>query len=66
LKSLRVLGAALKESYVDFLIMVVILTVVAFLFGAATYYAERSLNSDTFDSIPISTYWTIVTITSLG
>lgn len=66
LKSLRVLGATLKESYVDFLIMVVIITVVAFLFGAAAYYAERSVNSDAFDSIPISTYWAMVTITSLG
>ena len=66
LKSLRVLGATLKESYVDFLIMVVIITVVAFLFGAAAYYAERSVNSEAFDSIPVSTYWAMVTITSLG
>lgn len=66
LKSLRVLGATIKEAYVDFLIMVMIITVVACLFGAAAYYTERSVNIQSFDSIPVSTYWAMVTITSLG
>lgn len=66
LKSLKVLTATLKESYVDFTIMIVILTLVAFLFGAATYFAEKDLNRDAFDSILIATYWAILTITSVG
>ena len=66
LKSLRVLSATLKESFVDFLIMIVILTFIAFLFGAATYYAEESVNGSVFDSIPKATYWGIITITTVG
>ena len=66
LKSLRVLSSTLRESYVDFTIMIVILTLVAFLFGAATYFAEKDLNNQSFDSIPKATYWAILTITSVG
>ncbi|UJR24520.1 hypothetical protein I4U23_005895 [Adineta vaga] len=66
LKSLQVLSATLKESYVDFTIMIVILTLVAFLFGAATYFAEKDTDRESFDSILIATYWAILTITSVG
>jgi hypothetical protein len=66
LKSLHVLSATIKESYVDFTIMVVISTLVAFLFGAATYFAEKDSNGESFDSILKGTYWAIQTITSVG
>ena len=65
-KSLRVLSSTLKESFVDFLIMMVILTLLAFLFGAATYFAEQDINDTVFDSIPRATYWGIITITTVG
>jgi hypothetical protein len=66
LKSLHVLSATIKESYVDFTIMVVISTLVAFLFGAATYFAEKDSNGESFDPILKGTYWSIQTITSVG
>ena len=66
LKSLRVLSATIRESMVDFLVMVCILTLVAFLFGAATYFAEQATNGDVFDSIPRATYWGIITLTGVG
>jgi hypothetical protein len=66
LKSSRVLSATLKESYVDFTIMIVILTLVSFLFGAATYFAEKDSNGESFDSILKATYWAVLTITSVG
>ena len=65
-KSVRVLASTMKESVPDFLIMIAILTLLAFLFGAGVYFAEHSSNSITFDSIPKATYWGIITITSVG
>jgi len=66
LKSLRVLSATVKESLIDFAVMITILTLLAFLFGAATYFAEQTDNGDVFDSIPKATYWGIITITGVG
>ena len=66
LKSLRILGATVKESLIDFALMATLLTLLAFLFGAATYFAEKEINGNTFDSIPKATYWGIITITGIG
>ncbi len=66
LKSLRVLGSTLKESFLDFIIMIAMLTLLAFLFGAAIYFAEQDTNGQVFDSIPRATYWGILTITAVG
>jgi hypothetical protein len=66
LKSLRILGATVKESLVDFAVMATLLTLLAFLFGAATYFAEKEINGNTFTSIPKATYWGIITITGIG
>lgn len=65
-KSLRVLAATVRQSLLDFLIMIIILTLLGFLFGAAAYFAEKSSNQQEFDSIPKATYWGIITITSVG
>jgi hypothetical protein len=65
-KSLRVLAATLRQSIPDFIIMIVILTLSSFLFGAATYYAETDTNSEEFDSIWKATYWGVMTITTVG
>ncbi|CAF3710915.1 unnamed protein product [Rotaria sp. Silwood1] len=66
LKSLRVLSSTLKESFTEFIIMMIILTLLAFMFGAATYFAEENTNGQVFDSIPKATYWGIITITTTG
>jgi len=65
-KSLRVLATTIRQSLLDFLIMILILTLLAFLFGAAAYYAENDLNPQAFDSILKATYWGIITITAVG
>jgi hypothetical protein len=65
-KSLRVLAATLRQSVPDFIIMIIILTLSSFLFGAATYYAEYDTNYEEFDSIWTATYWGVITITSVG
>jgi hypothetical protein len=46
--------------------MILILTLLAFLFGAAAYYAENDSNPQAFDSILKATYWGIITITAVG
>lgn len=66
IKSLRALGATVRESLPDFFIMINILTLLSFLFGSAAYFAENDSNSDAFDSIPKATYWGIITIASVG
>jgi hypothetical protein len=66
IKSLRVLAATIKQSIPDFIIMIIILTLSGFLFGAATYFAENDTNYEGFDSIWKATYWGIMTITSVG
>jgi hypothetical protein len=65
-KSLRVLVTTIRQSLLDFLIMIVILTLFGFLFGAAGYYAENASNGDDYDSILKATYWGIITITGVG
>ncbi|UJR30486.1 hypothetical protein I4U23_018019 [Adineta vaga] len=65
-KSLRVLATTVRQSLLDFLIMIIILTLLGFLFGSAAYYAENDSNSAAFDSILKATYWGIITITSVG
>ncbi|CAF4362013.1 unnamed protein product, partial [Rotaria sp. Silwood2] len=65
-KSLRALVATIRESLPDFFIMINILTLLSFLFGAAAYFAENDANGQAFDSIPKATYWGIITIASVG
>ncbi len=65
-KSLRVLATTVRQSLLDFFIMIIILTLLGFLFGSAAYYAENPTNGQSFDSIIKSTYWGIITITSIG
>jgi potassium voltage-gated channel Shaker-related subfamily A protein 1 len=65
-KSLRVLATTVRQSLLDFFIMIIILTLLGFLFGAAAYYAENSSNGVAFDSIPKATYWGVMTVTTVG
>lgn len=65
-KSLRVLAATMEESIPDFLLMIIILTVLSFLFGSAAYFAEHESNGQVYDSIFKATYWGVITITSVG
>ena len=66
IKSLRVLTSTLQQSIPDFFIMIIILTLLGFLFGAGAYFAENPTNGQAFDSILKATYWGIITITSVG
>ena len=60
------LATTIRQSLLDFFIMIIILTLLGFLFGAAAYYAENDSNGQAFDSIFKATYWGIITITSVG
>jgi hypothetical protein len=46
--------------------MIIILTLLSFLFGASAYFAENDTNGVAFDSIFKATYWGVMTITSVG
>ncbi|CAF3669036.1 unnamed protein product, partial [Adineta steineri] len=66
IQSLRVLASTLKESLADFIIILTFLSLSGFLFGAAFYFTENSMNENMFDSIPTATYYGIMTITAVG
>ena len=66
IKAIRVLAVTLRESLPDFGILITILTLLAFLFGAGAYFAENGSNASQFNSIPKATYWGMVTITTVG
>jgi hypothetical protein len=65
IKAIRVLAITLGESLADFIILIVILTLLAFLFGAFVYYVEGDTNT-AFNSIFTATYWGLVTVTTVG
>ena len=66
IKSLRALITTIRQSLLDFLIMIIILTLLSFILGAAAYFAENDTNGSAYDSIFEATYWGIMTITSVG
>ncbi|CAF4420359.1 unnamed protein product [Rotaria sp. Silwood2] len=66
IKAIRVLAITLSESFVDFIILAVILTLLGFVFGAIVYYIESDVNGTEFNSIFTATYWGIITITTVG
>ncbi|CAF3737511.1 unnamed protein product [Rotaria sp. Silwood1] len=66
IKTIHVLAVTVKESMLDFLILAITLTLMAFLFGATVHLIESTSGNSSFDSIPKATYWGIVTITSVG
>lgn len=65
-KSVRVLILTVRQSIFEFFILMTTLVLLAFLFGSAVYFAENDTNGEVFDSIPKSTYWGIITITTVG
>ncbi|CAF4436778.1 unnamed protein product [Rotaria socialis] len=65
-KSLRVFITTVKQSLLDFLSVIIIITVVGFLFGTAVFYAENGSNEQVFNSVFTATYWGVSTVTSLG
>ena len=65
-RRLEVIGIILKSSLKSFQLIMICLVVVV-MFGASIIYAVESHQSETsFKSIPISAWWSIQTVTSLG
>jgi len=62
-KSMDAFNSIMKGSLIDLVTMFMIFTLFAFLFGAVTFFAESKAN-DMFNSIPIATYWGIITIST--
>ncbi|CAF0913555.1 unnamed protein product [Rotaria sp. Silwood1] len=65
-KSLHVFVKTVRQSLLDFFIMIIIITAIGFFLGATAYYVENSSLNKTFNSIFTATYWGIITIASVG
>ncbi len=60
----QVLGKALKSSRYKIIVFFLFLLILVFIFGTLMYLIEGSENG--FHSIPLSIYWAIVTLTTVG
>ncbi|HRD81379.1 MAG: ion transporter [Saprospiraceae bacterium] len=59
------IAGALKASRYKISIFLYVVVLVTFVFGSVMYFVEGGVN-ESFDSIPRSVYWCIVTITTVG
>lgn len=59
------IAGALKASRYKISIFLYVVVLVTFVFGSVMYFVEGGVN-ESFDSIPRSIYWCIVTITTVG
>lgn len=66
-KRLKVVGEIIKSSFGDFQLLMLCLAMLIIFGGSLMYYIEGLPNkSSAFESIPISLWWAIQTITTLG
>lgn len=59
-------GIALKASLAELLSLGLFLLIDVVVFASALYYAEMDVEKTSFDSIPASCWWAVVTVTTLG
>jgi len=64
--TMKVLGKTVKASVEDLWTMCFLILIGTILFGSIAYYCEQWDDGTVFDSIPISCWWALVTITTLG
>ncbi|KAL7670058.1 hypothetical protein ACOME3_004996 [Neoechinorhynchus agilis] len=65
-QGLRILGYTLKSCAKELGFLVFSMSLVIVIFATTMYYTERNVPDTTFVSIPVSAWYTIVTLTTLG
>lgn len=64
-RGLRIMFLALKASFPEMLLLTLLLTISVLIFSTAIYFAELR-NPDTFASIPVGFWWSVITMTTVG
>ena len=64
--TMKVLGKTFKDSIGDLWTMLFLNIIGTVLFGSIAYYCEQWHEGTKFESIPVSCWWAMVTITTLG
>ncbi len=62
----QVIMKSLKESRNKITVFLTFIIIMVTIFGSIMYLIEGSASNDSFDSIPRSVYWAVVTLTTVG
>lgn len=65
-EAVALLGNVLRSRSPELAVMLIVLCMLLVLSSGAMFYAENEAQPDTFSSIPASTWWAVITLTTIG
>tara|TARA_Y100001968_G_scaffold302678_1_gene316191 strand:+ start:287 stop:760 length:474 start_codon:yes stop_codon:yes gene_type:complete len=65
-KAINTLGTAFKRSAPELLVFTVVTLMTLSISAMALYYAEHEAQPEVYSSLPVSLWWSVVTLTTVG